>query len=135
MELGSDAFFLLFHNICPQSERLNNGTWRGLEERCRTWAEKFGRVYIVCGPIFSSDPQTIGKNKVCVPVRFFKAVLLPVGGGYKCAGYLFTNDEVVKKRVMTVDELEDIACMDFFPALENDVEKRVEAELDRNIFK
>ena len=45
-----DESFLMT-NICPQTHALNGGDWKELEEQCRYWAEKYGKIYIVCGPI------------------------------------------------------------------------------------
>ena len=39
-----------------------------LEIDCRRWAQKFGGVYIVCGPVlYNQEHETIGVNKVVVP--------------------------------------------------------------------
>ena len=67
----------LLTNICPQAEKLNNGGWRTLEERCRTWANRFGDIYIVAGPIYleSKVSRTIGESKVAIPDAFFKIIL------------------------------------------------------------
>lgn len=55
----------LMTNICPQEPALNSGLWNTVEKLCRTWAEQYGDVYIVCGPIyFNRKHKTIGKNKV-----------------------------------------------------------------------
>ena len=46
-----DECFLMT-NMCPQTHALNAGIWNSIEQQCRTWAKKYGKVYIVCGPIF-----------------------------------------------------------------------------------
>lgn len=125
-----------FTNICPQSERLNNGAWNSLEKRCREWAKEYGRVDIVCGPItLGGASGTIGHHRVKVSSHCFKAVLIPKGESYVCAGYLFTNDSSPVREIKTVDELEEITCIDFFPALPDRVENRIEAELDCRMFR
>ena len=45
----------LMTNICPQEPALNSGLWNTVEKLCRTWAEQYGDVYIVCGPIYSIE--------------------------------------------------------------------------------
>ena len=42
----------LMTNVCPQNPALNSGLWNSIENQCRTWAEEYGDVYIVCGPIY-----------------------------------------------------------------------------------
>lgn len=49
-EAQKDAF--LMTNICPQNGNLNQYDWRFLEEQCRERAIKYGKIYIVAGPIF-----------------------------------------------------------------------------------
>lgn len=66
----------LMTNICPQNGDLNQRDWKYLEEACRDWASKYGKIYIVSGPVFrSKNPQTVGEHEVSVPDAFFKVVL------------------------------------------------------------
>ena len=66
----------LMTNICPQTHNLNAGDWNEMEQQCRRWAEEYGTLYIVCGPIlYRQKHKTIGRNKVVVPEAFFKVVL------------------------------------------------------------
>ena len=58
----------LMTNMCPQNHSLNAGVWNTIEQQCRTWAKKYGKVYIVCGPVFlNKQHRKLGKNKVLVP--------------------------------------------------------------------
>ena len=65
-----DSF--LMTNICPQNPNLNRGDWNDLEELCRSWAKKWGRLYIACGPVVTDNPQRIGDVGVVVPAAFLK---------------------------------------------------------------
>ena len=132
----------LFTNICPQNHGLNKYEWNDLEIQCRDWAREYGAVDIVCGPLYSSkggrykvgsshDPQqkTIGRNKVWVPDAFFKVVLCRQGRP-KAIGFVYRNEGVKQLKteaVLTVDEVEALTGIDFFPALDDDMENRVEA--------
>lgn len=121
----------LLTNMCPQDRGLNSGLWNRIEQDCRKWARKYGEVYIVCGPIFlSKEHEKIGKNEVMVPEAFFKVVLC-LQGKTKAIGFVVRNNGGTKKRdqfVNTVDEVERITGYDFFPALPDDVEERLEAK-------
>ena len=46
-----DTFY--YTNCCPQDEKLNNGSWNVLENKVRTWARRFGSVYVVAGPLWT----------------------------------------------------------------------------------
>ena len=70
-----------FPNICPQNHLLNGGDWNALEKAVRRWAKQYGRVWIVCGPVFDSCRYgTIGQAQVHVPDAFFKAHCLSTTG-------------------------------------------------------
>jgi len=120
----------LLTNICPQHRSLNSGLWNRIEQDCRKWAKKYGDVYIVCGPVLlNKEHETIGENKVVVPEAFFK-VILCLQGKPKAIGFIVRNNEGTKKKdqyVNTVDDVERITGMDFFPALPDDIENEVEA--------
>ena len=121
----------LFTNVCPQNHGLNKYEWNDLEILCRDWAQKYGAIDIVCGPIFSSegDQKTIGKNKVWVPDAFFKVILCRQGKP-KAIGFVYRNEgkkQLMEDAVRTVDEIERLVRMDFFPELDDPTENRIEA--------
>lgn len=117
-------------NVCPQDASLNSGLWNSIEIDCRKWANRFGDVYIVCGPLlYNKEHETIGANKVVVPEAFYK-VILCLQGRPKAIGFVVKNNAGTKKKdqyVNTVDEVERITGYDFFPALPDDIENEVES--------
>lgn len=123
----------LFTNMCPQNGNLNRGDWNEMEMACRKWAKKYGDLYIVCGPIlYKGKHKTIGNNKVVVPEAFFK-VVLRTGDNPQAIGFIYKNTSGNRPKdsyVNTVDEVERITGIDFFPSLPDDVEKNVEATAD-----
>lgn len=127
----------LFTNMCPQNGNLNRGDWNEMEMACRKWAKKYGGLYIVCGPIlYKGKHKTIGKNKVVVPEAFFK-VVLRTGDNPQAIGFIYKNTSGNRPKdsyVNTVDEVERITGIDFFPSLPDDVEKKVEAECDLGLW-
>ena len=128
----------LLTNMCPQHASLNSGVWNVIENDCRKWARKFGDVYIVCGPVLlNKEHETIGANKVVVPEAFFK-VVLRMNPQPAAIGFIIRNNEGKKKRdqfINTVDDVERITGMDFFPALPDDIENKVEAYANINDWK
>lgn len=126
-----ESFF--FTNMCPQNSNLNRGDWNEMEMACRKWAKKYGGIYIVCGPIlYKGKHKTIGKNKVVVPEAFFK-VVLRTGDDPQAIGFIYKNTSGNRPKdsyVNTVDEVERITGIDFFPSLPDDVENKVEAMAD-----
>ena len=117
-------------NVCPQDASLNSGLWNSIEMDCRKWARKYGDIYIACGPVLlNREYETIGINKVVVPEAFFK-VILRLKPEPSAIGFIVRNNEGKKKKdqfVNTVDDVERITGMDFFPALPDDIENVVES--------
>ena len=124
----SETFLL--SNMCPQTASLNAGSWNKLEQSCRIWAKKYGDLFIVCGPVLlKTEHETIGANKIVVPEAFFK-VILCLRGTPKSIGFVIRNNDGKKKRdqfVNTVDEVEKITGLDFYPALPDSIENKVES--------
>lgn len=128
-----DTFSLT--NVCPQNASLNSGLWNSIEMDCRNWARKFGDIYIICGPIFMNrEHEVIGVNKVLVPEAFFKVVLC-LNGKPKGIGFIVRNTDGTKKRDLyynSIDQVERITGMDFFPTLSDEIEDEVEATANIN---
>ena len=126
----NEAF--LFTNICPQNHGLNKNEWNDLESQCRSWAREYGAIDIVCGPVYEAhNPRTIGKNKVRVPDAFFKVILCRKGSNPKAIGFIYRNvgqKQTLQEAVRTVDEIERLTGIDFFPALEDGLERKIEVE-------
>ena len=131
-----DTFLLT--NICPQHANLNSGLWNSIEMDCRRWARRWGDVYVVCGPVLMNrEHETIGANKVVVPEAFFKVVLC-LQGDPKGMGFIVRNTDGTHKRDLyynSIDQVERIAGIDFFPALPDDIEEAVEAQVDREAWR
>ena len=126
----------LLTNMCPQDEKLNGGGWKKLEEKCRTWANQYGSIYIVAGPIFN-EPITrkLGEGKIAVPDAFFKVVLC-LEGPPKAIGFLYKNDsssQSIRDCACSVDNIEELTGLDFFYSLSDDIENIVES--DSNLSK
>lgn len=126
-----ESFYM--SNICPQNPNLNRGDWNDLEELSRQWARKYGTIYIACGPIYDKkSPKRIGNNKVAVPDAFYKVILVNGKKNPQAIGYIFPNKaghKPLKKYATSVDSVEERTGIDFFPALPDDIENKIEAEI------
>ncbi|OAV46240.1 DNA/RNA non-specific endonuclease [Lewinella sp. 4G2] len=130
-DLARETFYM--SNISPQARQFNQGVWRELEELTRDWAKRFKRLYVVTGPVMTSDPKgTIGrKNKVAIPTAYYKVLLDLDDPEQKGIGFVIPNEisfEPLPKYAMSIDEVEAIAGIDFFPELmAADVEAALES--------
>lgn len=132
-----DQTFLLT-NICPQAHSLNSGTWKRLEEKCRTWARADSAIIIVCGPVLTDSIRDfLGDNRVAVPKRFFKVILSPYIDKPRAIGFIMNNGYIkggLQQTACSVDDVEHITGYDFFSALPDSVENMVESRCDFNFW-
>ena len=126
-----ESFYL--SNVCPQNKNLNAGVWKDLEDQIRGLAMEKGSIYVVCGPIVSQQSNTIGSNKVIVPDAFFKVLLQNDNGDWHSIAFLFANESgrrPMATYAMTVNEMQTITGMDFFPLLPDSIEEKIESQVD-----
>lgn len=143
--LGEDAEWNThtFYNAVPQRQSFNAGIWLALENLTGAWAQEFGAVWVITGPIFADryayahlgDP---GEFPVAIPEALFKIVVKEgatpnrpdvlafiypqVGPGYSFRPYIHS------RFLTTVDEIEQLTGVDFLMSLPNDVEDELEAQ-------
>ena len=129
----SETFYM--SNMSPQIRNFNMGVWRELEEQVRDWARKYKHLYVVTGPILTQKEfDRIGKNIVTVPKNYYKVILDITQPEYKAIGFIIPNaisDEHLTEYAVTIDEIEDLTKIDFFPDLmSDDMEADLEAYID-----
>ncbi len=124
----------LFSNISPQKPKFNRGKWAELENYAREQAMKRDVIVVITGPIFSDEiDESIGRNKVSVPHAFFKALLFYSKERVEAIGFVMPNDklkEELETYACSVDYMEEIANIDVFPALSDEVEEASEASVN-----
>ncbi|MBR4918546.1 MAG: DNA/RNA non-specific endonuclease [Bacteroidales bacterium] len=124
-----ESFYMT--NVCPQNHNLNGGVWKELEQQIWTWARQHDNVYVVCGPIVSENPKTIGKHHVVVPDAFYKVLLCHINGEWEAIGFYFDNvagTRPLSTYCKTIDQIEKMTGIDFFPQLEDEIENKIEAK-------
>ena len=123
----------LTSNIAPQDHGFNGGIWNRLEQKVRYWADKYDGVYVVTGGVLNSSLKTIGSEGVAVPDHFYKIILDESNGKYKIIAFLIPNkpsDKPIFNFVVPVDTIEKLTGIDFFPALEDNSENKLEKVAD-----
>lgn len=136
----NSATFVL-SNISPQTKNLNRFAWNALETEVRKLAKKYEIIYITTAGVLNNPNQkpikTIG-NGVTVPESFYKALLIKYKGEYYAIGYLMPNkddiDKDFRKYAVTIDSLEKVTGLDFFPSLDDETENRIEAKIAPKIW-
>ncbi len=119
----------LTSNISPQLHDFNAGVWNRLEQKTRYWAVKNQSVFVISGGVLNNSLKTIGKENVSVPNYFYKIVYKPDVKHPKMIGFLVPHKESNQPLytfVVTVDSIEQLTGIDFFPELEDHLENKLE---------
>lgn len=130
----------LLSAIAPQHPDLNRRGWLTIEKQIRRLAITQGPVHVVVGTW--DDPDIVNvwlKGRVRVPDYFYVAAY--AAGSRKAIAYLVPNEPLassdVRKRRISVDNLEAIVGLDFFSRLKDPTEVAIEQTIsyinfDRN---
>ncbi len=125
----------LYSNISPQKPELNRETWADLED----WGRRYvnfskRRVFVITGPVLRDGLPTMQKadrkNEVSIPEYFWKVIADLDGDKPQAIAFVMSNgkqDGPPISFAVTVDSVETLTGLDFFPALDDAVESRIEA--------
>jgi endonuclease G len=129
--LKAQTFFM--SNMAPQRPSLNRGIWRQLEEKTRRWVRRYGQAYEWTGPIlcvrtsaaslpdtFPCRVETIGANKVVVPLFFYKIILVEDHSTWRSIAYVLPNADFkapyrVDEFITSIDSIERRTGINFMP--------------------
>lgn len=126
----SESFFM--SNMSPQLKGFNGGIWRELEETTRDWARQFKHLYVVTGPVLTRKGiGQIGFSKVTVPAGFYKVLLAPEQ--HRAIAFVLPNevsDKPLLEYAVTIDQVEQLTGIDFFPQVLKGLDEELEGSLD-----
>jgi endonuclease G, mitochondrial len=125
-----ESFFMT--NMGPQYFSLNRGRWKTLESQSAVWAQKYGSVYIVAGPIFIATIDTIGNN-LHVPSHYFKALLVYNDSIQQAIGFVMPNKKLegqLPEYAVTIDSLEKLTGLDLFYRLPQKQQVEIEQKIN-----
>lgn len=120
----------LTSNISPQEHQFNAGVWNRLEQKVRYWAKKYNGVYVVTGGVLSDNLKGIGSEEVSVPKYFYKVLLDNDNGEVKMIAFLIPHRDTSRplyEYVVSVDKIESLTGIDFFPQLTDNQQEKLEA--------
>jgi len=134
-KFSKEAYYETFltSNISPQVYDFNAGVWNRLEQKTRYWAQKYNELYVVTGGILTNHLKTIGYEDVAVPKYFYKILLDYTEPEIKAIAFLIPHKESNKalyEFVISIDEIESMTGIDFFPALPDEIENGLEKSSD-----
>lgn len=129
-----------YSNVSPQLAGFNQKIWQKLEEEVKAWMQNSAlrdTLYVVKGGTIADDQilKFNGPNSVAVPKFYFMAILARKDDSYKSIAFWLEHKEYsepydLQGKAVSVAELEERTGIDFFPALPDALEKRVEEAYD-----
>ncbi len=132
---SANAESFLMSNISPQLPGFNRGIWSDLEDWVRLQALTYNRIYVVSGPVFINDLGKLGSDSVAIPGYFYKVLLRFDGNKAKTIAFLIPQIGATGKindYIVTVNTIETLTGIDFFPALDNSEENKIESQFEPN---
>lgn len=120
----------LMSNVIPQNPAVNRHLWKDLEHRV---ADRYGRyfseVWVVTGPVFQPPVEKLPSG-VPIPSHYYKIIADEQDGELRVLAFLVEQCSPPYTRIKTclvsVDAIEELTGLDFFP----DLPKAVQAELE-----
>lgn len=128
----------LYSNVAPQKPELNRGTWADLEDWIRRYVHYANeRAFVLTGPVLREGLPKMAnpghKNEVSIPELYWKVVADLDGEDPKAIAFVMKNgfnDGPPISYAVSVDSVERLTGLDFFPALDEATEARIEAMTD-----
>jgi len=142
-----ECFFL--SNMVPQNQQNNGGIWARLESTANSYAQKFGDVTIITGPIFdkplpdgATQASSIGDDNVAIPTWLYKIVIRKdSSGSYSVLAFEVPNQEVkpisdaqLKKYLVSVRQIEADTQLNFLNALPKTVQDKIEVKAASDLW-
>ncbi len=135
-EAVSQSFY--YSNMSPQMHDFNAGIWLKLENALRLYVTTNQvPLYVITMPIFDSTPSLSPRsaNGLAIPKGFVK-VALDLKQQRGMGVYLEHKSSYVPLSTFSrpIDEIEELVGMDFFSAIDDNLESAIESNLDKTFW-
>jgi endonuclease G len=148
-KLAHEQTYLL-SNVAPMlGEEFRMSFWVHLEKTIRAWARNSDELYVYTGPIYASakaeDGKTwvcytvIGENRVAVPTHYFKVILRERGKTKEMLALVIPHKALTQETPLadflaSVDEVERLSGLDFFPKMTEPTQSKLEAAKPEGVW-
>ena len=97
----------------------------------RSYGRYFGEVWVVTGPVFQGEMKKLDSG-VPVPSAYYKIIVDERHGELRALAFVVPRYVPPYTRIKTclvsIDEIEQLTDIDFFPALPEDIEAELESQ-------
>ena len=123
----------LLTNVGPMHKALNEGGWAKLEEKVREWTARDSALLVFTGPVVSERDTTLAGGRVRVPSAYYKVILAPCVRPVRVIAFIYPNGHSggrLQQYAVSVDEVERLTGLDFFPTLPPEEQQRLESPVN-----
>ena len=118
-------------NVIPQTPHVNRYMWKDLEMQvARRYGRYFEEVWVITGPVFTEPVKRFGSG-VAIPSGYYKILLDEDGDEVRVLAFKIEGRcppyTRLKSRLVSVDEIEALTGLDFFPDLPKDAQTELES--------
>jgi len=133
----------LLTNVIPQTPALNRGLWETLEKIISNdYAQRFGQVWVICGPVFGSNLGTLKDGKVLIPDKCYKIVLrVDQNGSPHCLAFEMPQDlpwvhqqQALLQYLTSISKIEQDTGIEFLPNLSAGTRAALEADVETRMW-
>ena len=122
----------LMSNVIAQNSLVNRHLWKDLEMRvAKRYGRYFGEVWVITGPVFQGEIKKLDSG-VPVPSAYYKIMVDEHHGELRALAFMVPRYVPPYTRIKTclvsIDKIEELTDLDFFPDLPEDTEAELESE-------
>jgi DNA/RNA endonuclease G (NUC1) len=122
----------LMTNVMPQTPNVNRHLWKDIELRiAKEYGRYFGEVWVIAGPVFK-EPVSRLPSGIAIPYAYYQIVTDFDRGNLRVMAFLVSKDTPPYTRprrcLVSVDRLEELTGLDFFPGLPVELQEELEKE-------
>lgn len=117
-------------NAVPQLQWQNNGIWKKLEGLSNDWADKYGRIWVITGPVFFGKSPALwlgqeDEKKAAVPDALFKIIIKENHYDLETLSFIIPNilpktEKDPAAYLANFSRIEELTGLDFFSSINED---------------
>lgn len=122
----------LMSNVIPQTPRVNRRIWEDLEHKVATrYGRYFGEVWVITGPVFEKPIEKLDAG-ISIPSHYYKIIADEHDGKIRVMAFLIGRHcppyTRIKSHLVSVDKIEELTGLNFFPNMPESSQKELESE-------
>ncbi len=135
----SESYY--YSNMTPQRPEFNRESWASLEGLLRKIVDQEKKqFYVITGPVLHEGLPEIERsaNKLKIPELHYKIIVDASAENPRGMAFLMPNkkcEQRLSAYVLTIDSLERLTGIDFFPTMNEALETKIEQTADFNAWK